>query len=344
MIVSVDEDYSKGTATDNFKKMIISAESALKAVLSVKVNERMLIVSDKSRDEISKAFIDSGKRLGLEVGYYYLPEPQRPLAEIPDDLKALVEKKDICVNAFSSFAEETPFRIKLIKLETGSGARVGHAPGLTKEMMISGAMTADYAKVAQDAKRLMEAFKGAHRVRITTNEGTDMTLDISGRDFDTDAWITPGTMGNLPAGEIWCAPIEDAANGKIVVNGSIGDLGNVKEILTITVKNGKIANLDSKDEELVARVKELTSVDDLASVIGELGIGLNPKARLTGNLLEDEKAGGTAHIAFGRNDDMPGGKNTSKTHRDFLFYRPTFDVEYENGNRSILIKDGKVIV
>lgn len=344
MILSENTDYTDGSGTDNFNKMIISAESALKAVLSVKVNERMLIVSDKSRDSISKAFIDSGKRLGLDVGYYYLPELKRPLAEIPDDLKALVEKKDICVNAFSSFAEETPFRIKLIKLETRSGARVGHAPGLTEEMMISGAMTADYTKVAEDAKRLIEAFKGAQKVRITTNEGTDITLNISGRDFDTDAWITPGTMGNLPAGEIWCAPIEDAANGKIVVNGSIGDLGNVKEILTITVNNGKLASLNSKDEELVARVKELTSFDDLASVIGELGIGLNPKARLTGNLLEDEKAGGTAHIAFGRNDDMPGGKNTSKTHRDFLFYNPTFDVEYEDGRKKIIIQDGRVVV
>jgi hypothetical protein len=328
---------------DSFNIMKSSAVSALKAVLSVKSREKVLIVSDKSREFIMKAFIDGAKKLDLEVSSYSLPESNRPLSDIPTDLQALVEEKDICVNAFTSFAEETPFRIKLIKLETRSGARVGHAPGITKEMMVSGAMTADFTGVAKNAKLLIEAFKNARNIHITTNEGTNITLDISGRNFDTDAWITPGTMGNLPAGEIWCAPVEDKAEGTIVVNGSIGDIGNVKEILTITVKNGRISDLQSKDNDLVERIKELTSFDDLASVIGELGIGLNPKARLTGNLLEDEKAGGTAHIAFGRNDDMPGGRNTSKTHRDFLFYRPTFDVEYEDGSKRVVIRDGDVV-
>jgi leucyl aminopeptidase (aminopeptidase T) len=70
----------------------------------------------------------------------------------------------------------------------------------------------------------------------------------------------------------------------------------------------------------------------MARVIGELGIGVNPKARITGNLLEDEKAGKTAHIAFGNNENMPGGKNNSKTHRDFLFHSPTLTVTYSDGS------------
>ena len=81
----------------------------------------------------------------------------------------------------------------------------------------------------------------------------------------------------------------------------------------------------------------------MAGIIGELGIGLNPGARLTGNLLEDEKAGKTAHIAFGNNTEMPNGKNKSKTHRDFLFYNPTFEVEYTDGTKKILIKDGEIV-
>ena len=81
----------------------------------------------------------------------------------------------------------------------------------------------------------------------------------------------------------------------------------------------------------------------MASVVGELGIGLNPRARLTGNLLEDEKAGKTAHIAFGHNTDMPNGVNDSKTHRDFLFYNPTFEVEYLDGSKKTIIKDGEIV-
>ena len=93
---------------------------------------------------------------------------------------------------------------------------------------------------------------------------------------------------------------------------------------------------------MIEKITRLTEVDDMAGTIGELGIGLNPGARLTGNLLEDEKAGKTAHIAFGNNTEMPNGKNNSKTHRDFLFYNPTFEVEYTDGTKKILIKDGEI--
>ncbi|MBU2564903.1 MAG: aminopeptidase, partial [Candidatus Thermoplasmatota archaeon] len=144
-------------------------------------------------------------------------------------------------------------------------------------------------------------------------------------------------------GEIWCAPVENRANGVIITDGSIGDIGQVKKPLRIEVKDGKIVSLQSDDSELVEKIKELTSVDEMASVIGELGIGLNPNARITGNLLEDEKAGKTAHIAFGNNEEMPNGENNSKTHRDFLFYKPTLKVTYKDGTEKIVIKDGDVI-
>ena len=81
-------------------------------------------------------------------------------------------------------------------------------------------------------------------------------------------------------------------------------------------------------------------MDEEAGIIGELGIGLNPGAKLRGILLEDEKAIKTAHIAFGNNTDMVGGQNTSITHRDFLFYKPTIKVTYKDGSTKILMKNG----
>ena len=91
-------------------------------------------------------------------------------------------------------------------------------------------------------------------------------------------------------------------------------------------------------------IKEFSAADDMAGVIGELGIGINPKARLTGNLLEDEKAYRTAHIAFGNNEEMPGGQNTSKVHRDYLFHNPTFTITYGDGSQRVVMKDGIIQV
>ena len=323
--------------------MINGAVNALKVVLSLKSDETVLVVSDEKKNEIGNAFMDGAKKLGANVKKYVLPEDKRPLKEIPDALLKIIDDNNIIINAFEGFPEETPFRIKLIKKEISTNARVGHAPGITHAMMTMGPMTADYEKVAENAYSLISKFKNAKNVHITAPGGTDMTLDIENRGFDSDVKIKSGTFGNLPAGEIWCAPVENKANGIIVTDGSIGDVGQVKKPLRIEVKDGKIVSLQSDDSGLVEKIKKLTSVDKMASVIGELGIGLNPNARITGNLLEDEKAGKTAHIAFGNNEEMPNGKNNSKTHRDFLFYKPTLKVTYKDGNEKIVIKDGNVI-
>ena len=82
-------------------------------------------------------------------------------------------------------------------------------------------------------------------------------------------------------------------------------------------------------------------MDEEARIIGELGFGLNPGAKLIGILLEDEKPLQTDHIAFGNNEEMKGGQDKSKTHRDFLFYKPTIKVTYKDGLTKILIENGE---
>ncbi|MFW9829194.1 MAG: peptidase M17, partial [Candidatus Thorarchaeota archaeon] len=66
---------------------------------------------------------------------------------------------------------------------------------------------------------------------------------------------------------------------------------------------------------------------------------INPGAKLSGTLLEDEKALNTAHIAFGNNEQMSGGLNKSLTHRDFLFYNPSINITYKDGTTKILNKN-----
>jgi len=240
-------------------------------------------------------------------------------------------------------AEETPVRIQLIKREMAVGAKVGHAPGISVDMMTEGPMNVDYRAIAKSAWKLMKRFEGAKSVRITAPGGTDITLDIHGREFETDLEIKNGSMGNLPAGEIWCGPVEDGANGIIVVDGSVGDLGAMKKPVRMTVVDGHVDDISGGTPAVLKKLETLMKVDDQARIIGELGIGLNPGARITGNLLEDEKAGRTAHIAFGNNTDMPGGRNSSSTHRDFLFHRPTFEVTYEGGRTETVIDDGEIV-
>jgi aminopeptidase len=297
---------------------------ALKEIMGIRKGETALIINDGYAQQVGDITRDALQLEGVKVETYRLPMSGRPLREVPDDLARLIEtqRPDMFFNQFEGFGEETPFRIALLNLEEGTGGRIGHSPDITMAM-IEGPMTADFGAMKQAASHLKKRFGDVKTVRLTSPAGTNVIFDIAGRAFIDDITIATGHPGNLPAGEVYCAPLERSMNGTIVCDGSIGDLGQVQEPLVIGVENGRVVTMKSADTVLVERVWQLMAVDDEASLAGEFGIGLNPEARLTGLLLEDEKSYGTAHIAFGGNTDMPGGCNNSCTHRDFLIMSPS---------------------
>lgn len=313
---------------------------SLKEIMGIRKGETALIVHDEYARRVSEVTKKALEIEGVTVHMYEVPEEGRPLKEAPKELRAVMErlKPTLFFNQLKGMGEETPFRIQLHHDESTYGARVGHSPDITMGM-IEYPMTADFKAIKARADLLKKRFEGVAALRVTAPGGTDVAFSIKGRDFADDITIQPGHMGNLPAGEMWCAPVEQSMNGTIVCDGSIGDLGQVIAPLVMCVEDGYVTRLSSADKELVHKVNELISVDDEASLCGEFGIGLNPKARLTGLLLEDEKVYGTLHIAFGHNSDMPGGQNMSATHRDFLFRKPSIQV-LETGE--YLMRDGEL--
>ena len=72
--------------------------------------------------------------------------------------------------------------------------------------------------------------------------------------------------------------------------------------------------------------------------LGELGLGTNEKARLIGNLLEDEKVYGTAHVAFGSNATF-GGTVSAGVHIDGIILGAVVSVDGQ-----VVVRDGKVLI
>jgi len=319
-----------------------NAASALQQILDVRPEESFLVIGDEATLEVGTAFRDAAMELGVRTMFYQLSETNRPLADVPEDLMLLIPDTDVAVTCFSARPEETPFRVALIRELTRVVRRLAHCPGITVDMLRSGPMSVNYEDLAVRANSLMRRFEGAVSIHVVAPGGTDLTLDTTDRPFLTDAVIKDGSWGNLPAGEVWCAPVEDKANGVVVCDGAVGDLGPVPCPVRIVVEAGRIREIACDDAAFRQRIEEVLSVDEEAKVIGELGIGLNPGARLTGNLLEDEKAAGTAHVAFGNNEDVGGGRNRSRTHRDFLFRNPTITVTFADGRSEVILQDGQV--
>lgn len=322
---------------NNQNKMFTAALGALEHLFKISKNDNILVVTDTYSASIAGAFKKAGVEKGCSASLYQIDNDRRPLQEIPAELDQLLPGKTIVLNIIKSFSEEISFRIKWIhKVEANRFVRMGHMPGITEEMMLN-SVNVDFGGMKITADKLIKKLADAVQLHITTDAGTDIVLGIAGRKFVGDIEINPGKMGNIPCGEIYCAPLETEANGIIVFEASIGDIGLLKQPLKVYVKDGRITKFESDDKDLEKRIAELTDVDDEARVIGELGIGVNPGARITGNMLEDEKSLGTSHIAFGNNAGfVGGGKNNSKIHRDYLFYRPTIEIYYAKAGQSTI--------
>ncbi len=324
-----------------------AAKNALENVLEASSDERILIVCDKEKNEIGEAFAAGALALDLWTRLVILQKQEEPRTEIPKHLmKVLAQKPDIYVNLLSGNREETPFRIKLIKTETHDHkARLGHCPGVTLDMLTEGALALtpeEHRRMQGHAEKLMDTLEDTVAVDIRNPAGTNLTLQTKDRKFFTDTKLDWKTMKwmNLPTGEVIVAPVEDSLNGKLVCDMAIGGIGKLRKHVEVTVKNGRVENVFSRDTDHLRRVKETFETDDWSDVVGEFAFGINPKARFVREFLEAEKIWGTVHVAFGANTDMPGGKNPSKNHMDLLISDPTVKVTKENGETVTILEKG----
>ncbi|MEN8007351.1 MAG: aminopeptidase [Candidatus Krumholzibacteriota bacterium] len=324
--------------------MSTAALEAMIHVLDLEPSDRVLIVTDSATASCGQAFAVGAKNHGCPVTVYNLPEYNRPLRKMPDEMPALLDNVSVAVNAISGDAREVPFRLQWIHaIEMNGSVRMGHSPGINEDMMVSGPMNIDYRKMFETATGLMEGFAGATSVRITTPAGTDLHLDVTDRPFVHDLKATVKVGANLPCGEIYCAPVETGTDGTLVIDGGFGSHGPISSPVAITLNTGRAVDVTGDDDEVVGIINGLMDTDAGSRTIAELGIGLNPGARLTSRILEAEKAYHTAHIAFGSNEGFPGGVNHSTMHMDYLFMRPNMEVFFPDGASRLVIEDGKPV-
>lgn len=323
--------------------MIQAALSAMTHVLDLVPDDRVLVLTDQTTLACGQAFAAAAEGLGCQVESFVLPEDNRPLQEASDGLLLLLEDRTVVINAIVGDAREIPFRLQWIQAIEDTGCiRMGHSPGINQDMMMSGPLNVDYEKMAVQAATLERLLDGAVTIHITSALGTDLLLDVTDRPFVSDLKATVEDGANLPCGETFCCPVETGADGVLVIDGCFGSQGTVPAPVTIQVAEGRVTGVSCQDKETAHDIEALMATDQTSDIIAELGIGLNQGARLTSNMLEAEKAHQTAHIAFGSNQGMPGGRNTSSTHIDYLFTRPTITATGSDGTEVQILIEGKV--
>lgn len=310
-----------------------SARIALTQCLGVKKNDSVLIVTDMLKQEIAEAFFNEALKLAKTVLLVTIPvgkidgeEPPLRVGELMGhySVLCLITTKSLSHTNATSAARK-------------KGARIASMPDITVDMARR-CLPINYDKMSALNKKLLKIMKRTNAVHITAARGTDLTVVAKGRKlFDDSGILTKKcALGNLPAGEVAFAPLEGKTNGVFVVDASMLDF-MVKKPIQIKVKNGYAYDIKGGAEakELLKVIKPLGKS---AFNIAELGIGTNVMAKITGNVLEDEKVIGTCHVALGNSKGL-GGKIYAKCHLDGVIKKPTIYFD-----KKCIMKDGRFLI
>jgi len=308
---------------------------AIKDCMGTKKNETLLVVTDENKRKIGYALYETALKLGHEAIIVEMKSRKMNGEEPPVFIADLMKEFDVVLCPTTKSLTHTNAR----RAASAKGARVATFPGITEEIMIRG-LNADYKKIAALTNKLVKVFEKTKIVRVTSPNGTDITMDITGRKAlpSKGLFHKKGESGNLPTGETYCAPLEGKSNGVFVVDGSMAGVGMISsKPIKIVVENG-IATSITGGSEAKALNKMLAPYGLKGRNIAEFGMGTNDKAKLSGNILEDEKVMGTIHIALGDNKSM-GGMVNVPVHLDGIIKRPTV---YFDGK--VVMKDGNLLV
>ena len=303
-------------------RMEQGARNAVETCMAVKPGERVVLVTDNIVREVGDAIEAAARKVTENVQRFVLEDfGQRPLINLPGELASAAEAADVSFWSAASVKGELPVRMAYRKHL--KRARHGHMPGITRQLMEMG-MNADYDKVADLTNRLHKRVQGVRMARVTSPHGTDFQV-IFHPDWkwlpDTGKFHTPGSWGNLPAGEVYTAPCW--LHGRIVTH-LLGDYfsekyGELNPPLAFDVKDSRVV-LDSIEGATPDVVREFTGYltsDPLGIRAGEFAMGTNLALdKVVGNLLQDEKIPGV-HVAFGAPySDETGAPWDARTHID----------------------------
>ncbi len=213
------------------------------------------------------------------------------------------------------------------------------------------AISADYKKIAQNAKTLEKLFENSKNVEVTSPKGTKISFSVTGRkcfindgivdkneeksEVFSDRWV------NFPAGRFYVSVVENSGNGKVFVPKDILSFKTKEKIENISfkVKKGKLSKLKAdKGEEILLKLwsEYIGPIDTISG----FQIGLNPEMKVMGDNVDYRHniAGGMVYIIFGDNSKW-GGEN--KVSSGYLFPITNATVKIDG---KVVIKDGKLML
>jgi leucyl aminopeptidase (aminopeptidase T) len=303
----------------------------VKECAHVRQGEEVLVLADDLQaPELSAAVSTAASKLRAHAVSIVYPAIS-PYREPPRTVLHAMRNSDVVIACATA-----PMASGIIDEALKAGARILSMFRITIDALCR-TVPIDYGALRREMKKIKKILDASHFVEISSSRGTHLNVLMADRQtmVALGSIQKPGEIDFIPAGAIGVAPLEGTADGRVVVDGTILGFGRCLKPITFEIEKGRVKKV--KGGTNWKGLRELLRRDENASMLCEIGLGVNPKAKLVGGP-EDERVRGSVHVGLGENRYF-GGTLASTSHLDGTMLRATLKVDGKE-----LVKDGRLLI
>ncbi|WP_336362113.1 aminopeptidase [Halalkalicoccus salilacus] len=273
----------------------------IERVGEVSADEEVVIVTDSLMIEIARPLAAAARATGAPTSVLVKPRLAAHNVEPPAAVAGAIRNADVVFDAGTHDLAHTDAR----RAASDAGTRFVFMRGISEAVMID-QMDTDYDALRTVTRAVAAIQTAAESARVTSGLGTDLTVDLTGRSgVPVDDGFDAGLVV-LPAGKSAITPVEGSAQGTVVVDYSIDNLGRLDDPIELTVEDGRVSDVSGGSQATELRALIDHEGECARNVAEAPSIGTNPDVSLTGNQGTDKKKRGTMHVAIGDNVTLGG--------------------------------------
>src|SRR5699024_110706 len=274
------------------------SKQIIEVCANVKEGEQVCIITEPKTLSIAESVSIAVSNVNAEPTVHIIKPRVADSTEPPKAVAAAMKESDVFISAVHTSITHTQAVVDATK----NGSRGIMLTQFDENMLIDSGVHADFPAAAQTCKNVAEILEDAKDIHLTTKYGTDLKMSAVGRKSNAmTGMVEPGQFAPVPTIEANVSPIEGSATGKIVSNASIPYLGIglLENNVEVMVENGFMTEISGGKEAEILKDDLADKNDENVYNIAEIGVGLNPKCKFNGLMLEDEGVFGSVHIGIG---------------------------------------------
>jgi leucyl aminopeptidase (aminopeptidase T) len=281
-----------------------AADILVNELFKLKEGETMVITADTESDErvvyatARSAFAAGGKPmviwLASPLGVGKAADPMFPTESLVGALNG--------ADAWVEFNNQWIFYSNVFDRVMKENPKIRHncLVGMNVDMMVRTIGRVDYPALKEFLDKLSEIVKPTKEFRITTPAGMDVTFKSKEHRAGYSLGYADKPGSHMMSGQVYWSMDTDTLNGKLVFDGSVNPpLGLIKDPIEMTIENGDIMAFGPGNDAVKYEAWLRSFNDPNMLKIAHLCPGFNPGAKLTGDVVEDERVWGSVEFGIG---------------------------------------------